>query len=282
MPGKAREVVGLGVQRLIDYQDAGYARWYLERLRPFVPAPTELSRVELLEAVGRYLALWMSYEDAIRVAELKTRSSRFQRIRESVRVGDGEVVVTDYLKPDLDEIWGVLPDRLVRPIARWAERRWPHGRPTVGQRVRTTTVAGFLRVWLVARLKPLRRISYRAREEHARIGRWLEAVGTCQARDAALALEVARAAQLVKGYGDVRRRMLTVHEHILAAVLEAARLEAGRDRGYPVSTALAARLRSLVLAGPDGEAQVPALVASSLAKLEAGDSRGALEPISAR
>ena len=77
--------------------------------------------------------------------------------------------MTDYLKPDLDEIWGVLPDRLVAPLARWAERRWPHGRPTVGQHVRTTTISGFLRVWLLARLKRLRPISYRAREEHARI-----------------------------------------------------------------------------------------------------------------
>src|SRR4029453_18248634 len=112
------------------------------------------------EAVARYLALWMSYEDAVRVADLKTRASRFARIRASARAGDGAIVVTDYLKPDLDEIWGVLPDRLVRPLARWAERRWPHGRPTVGQHVRTTTISGFLRVWLLARLKGLRPTSY--------------------------------------------------------------------------------------------------------------------------
>jgi indolepyruvate ferredoxin oxidoreductase beta subunit len=224
----------------------------------------------------------MSYEDAVRVAELKTRGSRFARIRESVKAGAGEIVVTDYLKPDLDEIWGVLPDRLVRPFARWAERRWPHGRPTVGQHVKITTISGFLRVWLLARLKPLRRMSYRAREEHARVGRWLEAVRTCAAWDAALAVEAARAAQLVKGYGDVRRRMLAVHEQMLAAIVNAARLEARSGAGFAVSTALGARLRTLVLSGPDGEAQVPAVTAATLAKLEAGDARGATEPISAR
>jgi indolepyruvate ferredoxin oxidoreductase beta subunit len=283
MPAEVREVVARGVQRSVDYQDVRYARRYLELLQPFVPTSTaDAHRIQLASVVGRYLALWMSYEDAVRVAELKTRASRFARIRKSVRVGDGEVVVTDYLKPDLDEIWGVLPDRLVRPLARWAERRWPHGRPTLGQHVRITTVSGFLRVWLLAKLKPLRGISYRAREEHARIGRWLEAVRTCAAWDTALAVEVARAAQLVKGYGDVRRRMLTVHEQILVAVLAAARLEAGRGGGFAVSTALAARLRALVLAGPDGEAQVPVLAAGTLTRLEAGDSRGALEPISAR
>jgi len=270
MPRDVREIVVRGVHRLIDYQDVGYAREYLDRLRPFVPgAAATAAQTEVASAVGRYLALWMSYEDAVRVADLKTRASRFARIREDARAGRAEIVVTDYLKPDLDEIWGVLPDRLVRPLARWAERRWPHGRPTLGQHVRTTTVSGFLRVWLLARLKPLRRISYRAREEHARIARWLEAVRTCAALDTALAVEMARAAQIVKGYGDVRRRMLALHEQLVRAVLQSAQLEAGRGRGFEVSTALAARLRGLVLAGPDGEAQVPHVAAATLEPLSA-------------
>jgi len=227
------------------------------------------------QAVARYLALWMTYEDAVRVADLKTRASRFERIRASQRQ-DAELVVTDFLKPDLDEIWGVLPDRLVRPFARWAERRWPHGRPTLGQHVRITTVSGFLRVWLLARLKRWRPISYRSREEHARITRWLDAVRTCAARDEALAAEVARAAQLVKGYGDVRRRMTALHETLLAGVLRAAALEERRGTDYAVSTALAARLRALVLAGPDGEARVSATISATLDRLEAGDAAGAL------
>ena len=68
-----------------------------------------------------------------------------------------------------------------------------------------------------------------------------------------MAAEVAQAAQLVKGYGDVRRRMLAVHEQIVAGVLRAVTLEAGRREGFSVSRALAARLRALVLQGPDGE-----------------------------
>jgi indolepyruvate ferredoxin oxidoreductase beta subunit len=271
MPRGVREVVVRGVHRLVDYQDVAYARRYLDLVREFVPAaPAEASRVELATVVARYLALWMSYEDAVRVADLKTRAGRFARIRGAVREPGAEVVVTDYLKPDLDEIWGVLPDRLVRPLARWAERRWPHGRPTLGQHVRTTTVTGYLRVWLMARLRPLRPISYRAREEHARIARWLAAVRTAAAHDTALAVEVARAAQLVKGYGDVRRRMLTLHEQLIAATLRALELEAGRGAGFPVATALAARLRTLVLEGPDGETQVPDAAAAALARLDPG------------
>ena len=282
LPLAVRGLVVHGVTKLIDYQDTAYARRYLELLRPFVPAPLgSATQMETARAVARYLALWMSYEDAVRVADLKTRAARFARIRASARAGDAAIVVTDYLKPDLDEIWGVLPDRLVRPIARWAERRWPHGRPTVGQHVRTTTISGFLRVWLLARLKRLRPISYRAREEHARIARWLDAVQACAGADPAVAAEVAQAAQLVKGYGDVRRRMLAVHEQILAGVLRAVTLEASRREGFRVSRALAARLRTLVLQGPDGEGRVPATIAATLARLESGDVAGALQPLAA-
>ena len=56
----------------------------------------------------------MSYEDAVRVADLKTRAARGSRAFAPPRGrADAAIVVTDYLKPDLDEIWGVLPDRLV-------------------------------------------------------------------------------------------------------------------------------------------------------------------------
>ena len=276
MPDQVREIVVQAIPRLVDYQDVSYVRRYLDLLQPFVPSESaSASRIEMARSVARYLALWMTYEDAIRVADLKTRASRFERIRASQRT-DAEIVVTDFLKPDLDEIWGVLPDRLVRPFARWAERRWPHGRPTLGQHVRTTTVSGYLRVWLLARLRRGRPMSYRARAEHARIARWLAAVRACADRDDALGAQVARAAQLVKGYGDVRRRMTALHERLLAGVLRAADVEERRAAGFPVSTALAARLRALVLAGPDGEARVDATIQTTLARLEAGDAAGAL------
>src|ERR1700675_730691 len=131
--------VGEALARLVDYQDERYAARYLERLRPFVGRTGELAAT-----VARLLAVWMSYEDAIRVADLKTRAERFERIRREACVPGAEIEVTDYLKPNLDEIYGILPRRLVTPVARWAERRWPHGRPALGQHVRTTTVIGFL------------------------------------------------------------------------------------------------------------------------------------------
>ena len=260
-----RAVVDHALPRLLDYQDARYARRYLARLAPF----TAHERVGAL--VARYLATWMTYEDAIRVAQAKTRATRFARIRAETRAGDAVVEVTDYLKPDLDEIWGILPHRLVAPFARWAERRWPHGRPTLGQHVRTTTVSGYLRVWLLARLRTLRPVSWRARIENDRIDRWLAGVTRALAWDEPLACEIAQLARLVKGYGDVRRRLVALFDTGLDVSLRAGELEARRGAGLAVTTALAAQFRTLVLEGPDGESRAAALVSEAKTHITAGN-----------
>jgi indolepyruvate ferredoxin oxidoreductase, beta subunit len=261
-PEALRPVLLSAIARLVDYQDRGYAERYLERLRPFALG----GDLEVARIVARHLAVWMTYEDAVRVAELKTRASRFERIRRDKSVGAGELVVTDFLKPDLDEIYGVLPYRLVAPFARWAERRWPNGRPTIAQHVKTTTVSGFLRVWMLTWLRPLRPISYRAREEHERIDRWLAAVARCATWDNALACEVARAAQLVKGYGDVRRRMTGHFDRLLEAVVRVGERDAANAGKFEASRALAERYRALVLQGPESEAAADALAAGALGR----------------
>ncbi len=56
----------------------------------------------------------MSYEDVIRVADLKTRASRFARVRKEAAAKDGQiVVVTDY---DTDAILEHLADQGVEAI----------------------------------------------------------------------------------------------------------------------------------------------------------------------
>jgi indolepyruvate ferredoxin oxidoreductase beta subunit len=141
--------------------------------------------------------------------------------------------------------------------------------------VRTTTVSGFLRLRMLTWLKPLRPVSWRAHEEHARMERWLAAVERTAALDERLAAEVAALAQLVKGYGDVRRRLVALFEAALEVVMRTAETEALGGAGAAVSTALAARLRALVLEGPDGESRAEALAAAVRARLDAGDLAGA-------
>src|SRR5207253_9381438 len=130
-PAALHPTLGEAVARLIDYQDAAYARRFLDRVRLVHALDTE---TRLTERFARRLAVWMSYEDAIRVADLKTRRGRFERIRRDHGATNGQVVhVTDYLKPDLDEIYGILPAVVAAPIARLCARWWPERRPSLGQ-----------------------------------------------------------------------------------------------------------------------------------------------------
>lgn len=270
LPQELRPTVGEALVRLIDYQDERYATRYLERLAPFVGGDAALATI-----VARHLAVWMTYEDAIRVADLKTRAGRFERIRRETGGKGVQIEVTDYLKPDLDELYGILPHRLVAPFARWSERRWPHGRPALAQHVRTTTILGFLRVWLLGRCRRLRPISYRAHLEHARMNRWLAAIEQCAAWDAGLAREVAAAAQLVKGYGDVRRKMTTLFDNLLDTTIAAATIESRQGNGFALATDFAGSYRALVLKGPDGEAQAQDLATALRAQMNAGDYNAA-------
>src|SRR6185436_20712377 len=68
-----KEVLELSGSRLKDYQGESYANLFLERMKPFMEGDGKLA-----SETARHLALWMSYEDIIRVADLKTRASRFE------------------------------------------------------------------------------------------------------------------------------------------------------------------------------------------------------------
>lgn len=256
------ELLGEGVARLIDYQSAPYARLYLDWLRPLLDLDSAERGYRLARRFARHLAVWMSYEDAVRVAELKTRPERFARIRTEMGMTDGQVLrVTDFLKPDIDEIYGVLPHALVGRFARWAERRWPgEKRPAFAQKVRTTRFAGFLRVWLLTRLRPLRPISERYRREHMAIAiyrAWVERVART---DYALGVEVAEAATMVKGYGAVRRRGLAAFDRYLEEIV--APLLAQADRA--LISRLLAEARQRILAAPEGIDAAVTLVREAL------------------
>jgi indolepyruvate ferredoxin oxidoreductase beta subunit len=202
----------------------------------------------LTELFARRLAVWMSSEDAIRVADLKTRRARFQRIRrESGAPEDAVIAVTDYLKPDLDELYGILPVAVAAPVSRWAERRWPEKRPALGQHVKTTTVLGFLRVWGLGRLRFLRPRSLRYRRESSLMARWERAVLEAATVDSELAVEVVELAAAVKGYGEVRRRLSGALVRVLEEVVEPAisRRETTPDGGQAAEAVRAARLRLL-------------------------------------
>ena len=108
-------------------------------MEPFLKADAKLAA-----EVARHLALWMAYEDIIRVADLKTRASRFERVRKEVGAKPGEpVVVIDYLKPGVEEFASVLPALSRKKLVAWAERRGKLDAYNVGMHIRTS---GLLRL----------------------------------------------------------------------------------------------------------------------------------------
>ncbi len=205
-PPTLHETLAHGINRLIDYQDAAYAELYLNRLKPIVALDRQTNTV-LSQETARFLALWMSYEDVIRVADLKTRKDRVPRIRKEVRAGEHEVVrVTEFLKPGLEELCSLFPARLGQRLYDYGRKHNLDRQLNVGMYIRTTSVSGFFLLRLLSGLRWWRRRTWRFHEEQALIGQWLKAIERAAGRDPALALEVALCGQIVKGYGDTHAR----------------------------------------------------------------------------
>ncbi|MBX3676409.1 MAG: indolepyruvate oxidoreductase subunit beta family protein [Rhodocyclaceae bacterium] len=209
-----------GVARLADYQDAAYADLYLDRMRGVLAvdreAGGEAGGWKLTQEAARLLALWMSYEDTIRVADLKTRASRFARVRKEAAAKDGQiVVVTDYLKPSANEIADILPPA-------WAARLRKNAGAGRAVKLRTSDVSGFLAMRLMSAMKPLRRRSARFIEEQALIERWLGAIKRLgfAVLDAELSLEIVLCAKLVRGYGETWRKSREAFVKILDTLVE--------------------------------------------------------------
>jgi indolepyruvate ferredoxin oxidoreductase beta subunit len=260
-PSATHDVLERGVARLADYQDAAYAELYLDRLASVLEAErgTGAGAFPLTVETGRQLALWMSYEDVVRVADLKTRAERFDRVRREVGAkGHEPVAVTEFLKPGLDEICSLLPPALAGRILAFAERRGWRDRLNVGLHVRTTTVTGYLMLRALARLKAWRRRSSRFADEQRLIERWLAAICRAAGEDIALALEISACARLIKGYGETHRRGSGNFRRILDALVDG---EGGRLAPQARAAAVR-RAREAALADPEGRSLADALAAA--------------------
>ena len=259
LPPPVQPLALAGVRRMIDYQDADYAGLYLRRLESIVAleAAHGDEAWTLSEHVARALALWMTFEDTIRVADLKTRSARLERVRADVRAAPEQIVgITEFLSPRAQEIADTLPaalgSRLQRAprLADWLARR------VRGRRIRSNRLGGFLLLYTLAGLRRWRRGTLRYRQENARIESWLQALQRLTPRNRPLAIELARAQRLIKGYGDTHERGWR-HFSALFAQLE-------RLGARPDGAALMARLHTAALADEEGAA-----LARELAALQA-------------
>ena len=214
-PVAAHATLQAGILRLADYQDLAYAGQYLDLLEPL-----RVARPDVLDETARHLALWMSYEDTIRVADLKTRRSRFNRVGAEVKLtGEQQLDISEYMHPRVEEIADTLPAGLGRWLlgSRWA-RRCIEPFTRKGRVVKTSSLRGFLMLYGVAQLRHIRRRTLRFEVEHERIVQWLGTVQQLTGDDPELALEVARSQRLIKGYGDTHARGWRSYQLLMAAL----------------------------------------------------------------
>lgn len=212
-----------GMRRCADYQDPKYAQEYVDRLDPILACDRnnggDNHEYLLTAETARYLALWMSYEDTIRVADLKIRGSRFERFRKEVRAKDDQLVyVSEYMHPRLEEVCDTMPAALGRLVLKTPLLQLPMKPFLKGHRVQTAKLSGFMLLWTIARMRPWRRSTLRYKNETVNIESWLKRVLETAPANYGLAVEIARLQRLVKGYGDTHARGWGNFNKIMAVV----------------------------------------------------------------
>ncbi len=251
-PEEAWPMLGVGLGRVVEYQDARYGGEYLDRVAVLHQAEKDAGGARhgypLTVDAAQYVAVAMAYDDVIRVADLKTRGDRFRRVRQEVGAGAADVVYTEeFFHPRLEEACSTLP----ASIGQWVQesprvRKWLEPRIDRGRRIRPGTVRGYLMLRMVAGMRRWRRGTLRHRREQEHLENWLEEVRRTCLTDPALALELVRCRRLIKGYSDTHVRGSGRFDRLM----QAARRLAGR----PDAAAALAALREAALRDATGQA----------------------------
>ena len=254
-PAASREILFAGIERTADYQDVAYASEYLKRLEPIrdVDKKYGTSDFALLNETARYLALWMSYEDAPRVADLKIRRTRFERVHKDARVDPAQLLqINEFLHPRVQEIADMAPAALGRWILNSSLMKWIVEKFTGnGKIVQTTSLRGYLQLYMVAAMREMRRKSFRFQKEQKQIAEWLALIPLLAQQDYALALEWAECPRMVKGYGDTHAQGEKNYEAVMEAL--------PKLRGKSNAASLLKKLREAALGDDTGEKLASAL-----------------------
>jgi indolepyruvate ferredoxin oxidoreductase, beta subunit len=225
-----------GLRRLLDYQDPEYAALYLDRLAALQQRDPVDPAARLTETVARHLALWMSYEDTIRVADLKVRRERFDRCRGAAQATPDELVyLTEFIHPRIEEVADTLPAAAGRWLlaTTWAQRLLAK-LVSRERTIDTSKLGGYLLLYGLSSLRRVRRATYRYAVEQRRIGQWLARIETLAGQHYDLAVEVALCQNLIKGYSDTHARGVKNFRLIMETL-----------DGRPANAATAALIRDL-------------------------------------
>ncbi len=185
------------IHMLIDYQSTAYAQLYVDRLRRFVGRRGVDDA--MLGEIARLMAMRMSYQDPIRIAQLK--------LAESVGA-DGSTHLqstSDVRKIRLDELSDALPAIVAEPVLDTLEWvGWLHKPVSISFSARSRW--GIRRLKIEASLKRWRRYSVRYAKERGWVERWLHMIDRSLTKQPGATAEVVQTASMVQGYGDLYRQ----------------------------------------------------------------------------
>jgi hypothetical protein len=183
------------IHLLLDYQGPGYAHLYVSRLRRFIGK--QGIDETMLADIARLMAVRMSYEDPIRIAQLKLfeLDGRPGAVAGSV----------DVKKFCIEELIGALPAAIAEYVldaldwAGWSNKRIPI-------RFSTASRFGIRRLKIEAGLRRWRLFSVRYARERVWVERWLHMIDRSLGKQPQAAPAIIQTASMIEGYGDVYRQ----------------------------------------------------------------------------
>jgi indolepyruvate ferredoxin oxidoreductase beta subunit len=251
LPTEVRELAEPGLAKVVDFLDPAYGAEYLDLIDRAVAgdnadANWAGANWAFSREAAKYVANAMVYDDVVRVADLKTRSSRAERVRAEVRLGaDQTLQTTEYFHPRMEEICGLLPNRigarieadpkLLKRLNRFVDR---------GRRIRTDGIFGFGMLWVIAGLRRWRRGMHRHHVEKAHMMEWLSLAESERKSDYGLAVEILKCRRLIKGYSDTHKRGQSKFDRVISCL--------PLLRGRSDAADWIKRLREAALADADG------------------------------
>ena len=197
LPDTVASVVSEAIHRLVDYQGAGYANLYVHRLRRFI-GRRDVDEAMFAE-IARLMAIRMSYEDPIRIAQLK--------LAEAENNPGHPPSADDVRKFRLDELVGALPAVVAEPLLDVLERLgWVH--KPVSMNFSAATRLGIRRLKIEAALRRWRLFSVRYAGERVWVERWLHMIDRSLTKQPRALSAIVQSASMVQGYGDAYRQGL--------------------------------------------------------------------------
>ena len=188
------EMLAKRVDFLTGYQDADYAAQYKAFVDKVRAAEAPLKSTKLSEAVARYLFKLMAYKDEYEVARLHTDTAFTEKV---AAMFEGDYKLVHHLAPPAIAKKNNKGELIKQPFGPWMRRAFG----------------------VLAKLKGLRGTPWdpfgrteERKTERALIGEYRAAIdellGTLNTERLALAVEIARLPEDIRGYGHVKERHL--------------------------------------------------------------------------